>query len=329
MEFNQLDLLVSVAGGVFGAVIGAFPVWILCGLAVLIGATINFVNGNPDFMNMVAWGHFIGPQTSFVGGTAAAAYAAKHNLIESGRDIATSLIGLQKPKVLMVGGLFGGIGYLLFWGLMQVPNYSSEVGWTNHIALAVILGMVIIRFAYGKTGLFGRKMEEGERCWIPNENASWVNYQSKPDQLAILAFAVGLPAAYYAITIPGSIGLVFGFVTVLLLFMLIGFKVPVTHHIALSASMVATMTGSIEWAMLFAFMAAYLGEVCACLFLYRADTHIDPPTFALVLTFTIFPVFWELGVFQLPLIWSYAVILSIIVGGYILLSKCKCSCAKN
>ncbi len=328
MEFNLLDLFVSIAGGIFGAVIGAFPVWILFGFAVLIGATVNFINGNPDFMNMVAWGHFIGPQTSFVGGTAAAAYAAKHKLLDSGRDISTSLIGSQQPKVLLIGGLFGGIGYLIFLGLMQIPSYS-EVAWTNHIAVTVILAMFIIRLMYGKSGLIGKR-ENGQSCWQPTENAAWVNYQSRPQELALLAIAIGIPAAYYAKVIPGSIGLVFGFVTILLLFMLIGFKVPVTHHIALSSSMVATMTGSVEWGIAFGFMGAYLGEVCACLFLYRGDTHIDPPTFALALTFTIFPVFWELGIFTLPAVYSYIIMAVIIVGGYIALTKCKgCPCKKK
>ncbi|MFR9621033.1 MAG: hypothetical protein SNH63_07445 [Rikenellaceae bacterium] len=329
MEFSFLDLLVSMAGGIFGAVIGAFPVWILCGLAVLIGATVNFVNGNGDFMGMVAWGHFLGPQTSFVGGTAAAAYAAKHKLIDSGRDISTSLIGLQNPKVLMIGGLFGAIGYILFWALMQVPNYN-EMAWTNVIALVVILAMIIIRFVYGQTGLFGRKVEGDDSCWIPNENAAWVNYQSRPEPLLILGFTVGLAAAYYAQVIPGSSGLIFGFVTFLLIFMLMGFKVPVTHHIALSASMVSTVTGSIEWGVTFGILAAYLGEMCACLFLYRADTHIDPPTFALVLTFTIFPVFWQFNIFALPAFAGYAIMAAIIVGGYFMLAKCKkcyCKCA--
>ncbi|MFI3295958.1 MAG: hypothetical protein R3Y19_08060 [Rikenellaceae bacterium] len=322
MEFNGLDLLVSFAGGIFGAAIGAFPVWILCGLAVLIGATVTATTGNTDFMNLVAWGNFLGPQTSFAGGVAAAAYAARLKLLDSGRDISTSLLGLEQPKVLFVGGVFGSIGYLITLVLMQVPNYC-EYPWTNVIALAVILNMVITRFVFGRTGLFGRKPSGGGCCWIPTQDAAWVNYQSTPMQLVMLSIAVGVPASALAVAIPGSSGIVFGFVTFLLIFMLMGFKVPVTHHIALSSSMVTSVTGCVEWGILFGFMAAYLGEVCACMFLYRGDTHIDPPTMALVLTFTIFPLFDLMGLFALPAVASYAVILAIILLGYLALSRCK------
>ena len=170
MEFNFLELLVAFAGGIFGAAIGALPVWILCGPAVLIGASINLATGNPSFTNMVAWGLFVGPHTAFAGGAAAAAYAAKIKKLDNGRDILTSLIGLNNPKVLFVGGIFGALGYVLLWMIMQVPNYS-EIAWTNTIALAVVLNMVIARFAFGNTGLFG-KPAPGQNRWIPSETGS-------------------------------------------------------------------------------------------------------------------------------------------------------------
>lgn len=242
-------------------------------------------------------------------------------ILESGRDISTSLLGLEKPKVLLVGGLFGVVGYLITLALTYVPSYNQYAP-INVIALAVILSMFIIRLIYGKSPILSRA-KDGECCWIPTESASWINYQSKPASLVLLSIAVATPASYLAIAMPGSSGIVFGFVTLMLLFMLIGFKVPVTHHIALSASMVTTCTGSMEWGILFGFMGAYLGEICACMFLYRGDTHIDPPTMALAITFAIFPLFEQLNIFALSAPLSYIVILSIIVGGYIALAKCK------
>lgn len=104
MGFNFLELLIAFAGGIFGSAIGAFPVWVLCGLAVLIGATINLTTGNTDFMNLVVRGTFWGPHTSFAGGCAAA-YAARQHLIDNGKDICTALAGLNNPKVLIIGGI--------------------------------------------------------------------------------------------------------------------------------------------------------------------------------------------------------------------------------
>ncbi len=321
MEFDIIELLVAFAAGIFGAAIGALPVWILCGLAVLIGATINMATGQGDFTNLVAWGAFLGPHTSFAGGSAAAAYAAKHKKLDNGRDILTALIGLNNPKVLMVGGIFGALGYVILWAIMLVPNYS-EIAWTNTIALAVILNMVIARFAFGKSGLFGNTKSVKNR-WIPTETSGWVPYQSGPLMLILLGIAVGLPAAYFTNILPGSIGLTFGFVTFLLIFMQFGYKVPVTHHIALSSSMITLATGDIAWGVCFGIMAAYLGEFFACTFVYHADTHIDPPTMALVGTFTIYPILDYFDVFTLSgnMVWVIVGLFSIL--GWLLLSILK------
>lgn len=298
------ELAVSFAGGVFGAAIGALPVWILCGLAVLIGATLNYTIDNASFMNFIAWGSFLGPHTSFAGGTAAAAYAAKKGLLDNGRDICTALVGLNNPKVLLIGGLFGMSGYFLLWCIMQVPNYSP-LAWTNHIALAVILNMFIIRLLFGKTGIFG-KVTKGENRWIQTPKSCWLPYQSDPSQLILLGLGIGIPAAYFTNLFPNSQGIVFGFATLLLIFMQFGFKVPVTHHIALSSSMLTAATGEMAWGVSFGLLAAFLGELSACLFVNHGDTHIDPPTMALVGTFTLYPLLELTGIFQWasPLLWG-------------------------
>lgn len=303
MDFHFLDLLIAFAGGIFGAAIGAFPIWVLCGLAVLIGATINLTTGNADFMNLVAWGTFLGPHTSFAGGCAAAAYAAKHKLISNGKDICTALAGLNNPTILLIGGVFGVIGHIILYVLLLIPNYS-DIAWTNTIALAVILDMILARIIFGKTGLFG-KVPTNTNRWKPTAEHAWVIYQSDPLQMLLLAIAVGAPAAYMAIILPKSSGLIFGFVTVAYTFMIMGYKVPVTHHIALSASMVTAATGNVAWGITFGILAAYLGELCAALFVYHADTHIDPPTMALVLTFTIYPLLDIIHIFEYEGEWTW------------------------
>lgn len=300
MEFSIQDFLMSFAGGIFGAAIGAFPVWVLCGLAVLIGATLNMTIGDGRFMEFVAWGFFLGPHTSFAGGTAAAAYAAKKGLLSSGRDISSSLVGLNNPKVLLVGGIFGALGYILYWLIMFIPDYG-DLPWTNTIALAVILNMAIVRFIFGKTGLFGT-IKQGDTRWRASGDSGWISYQSSPMQLLLLGIAIAVPAAFFTKILPGSSGLVFGFVTFLLVFMLFGYKVPVTHHIALSASMVAATTGSVVWGIIFGILAAYIGEYAAALFVSHADTHIDPPTTALVITFSLVALLDVFAIFDLPVV---------------------------
>lgn len=297
MEFSFFDLLLSFAGGIFGAAIGALPVWILCGLAVLIGAALNSASGFDTFTNVVGWGHFIGPHTAFVGGTAGAAYAARVKKLESGRNILASLMGLNDYKTLLVGGAFGALGYVFLYLLCLVPDYTS-VPYTNHIALAVILGMIAIRLVLGKTGVFG-KVKEGNSRWKVSDQAAWVPYQSSPMMILVISLSVAIGSAHLVSTVPNSIGIIFGFVAFLLIFMQFGFNVPVTHHIALTSAFSTILTGDLTWGIAMGVMTGFIAEYLACLFVYHGDTHIDPPTFAITFTFTIIPVLQASGVLDL------------------------------
>lgn len=70
-------------------------------------------------------------------------------------------------------------------------------------------------------------------------------------------------------------------------------------------------------------MAAYIGELVACLFVYRGDTHIDPPTMALVVTCSIFPLVHLSGAFHSPEWLSLLMVLGVVIVGYLILTKLK------
>ena len=182
--------------------------------------------------------------------------------------------------------------------------------------------MVVSRFSFGNTGLFG-KPAPGQNRWVPSETGSWVPYQSEPMQLLLLGIAVGVPATWLADVLPESIGITFGFVAFLLIFMQFGFKVPVTHHIALSASVLTAITGDMTWGIAFGILAAYLGEFFACVFVYHADTHIDPPTMAIVGTFTIFPTLEVFNAFELSGNIVWVIVIGITVVCYVSLASFK------
>ena len=135
--------------------------------------------------------------------------------------------------------------------------------------------MVVSRFSFGNTGLFG-KPAPGQNRWIPSETGSWVPYQSEPMQLLLLGIAVGVPATWLADVLPGSIGITFGFVAFLLIFMQFGFKVPVTHHIALSASVLTATTGDMAWGIALVFWPPNW-ENFLPVFLFTMPIHISIP----------------------------------------------------
>lgn len=286
-------LFIAFAGGVAGAAFGALPNFIFCGFMAIVGAAIAVANGDGTFSNLVAWGPFFGPHISFAGGAAAAAYAARKGKLASGRDITTALIGLEAPDVLLVGGLFGALGYLLQWVFSLVPNIGTA-SWTNTIALAIVANAIIARLMFGKTGVFG-SVRKGDNRWVATEVGSWLPWQSHPLQLLLLAIGVGLPVAYITKLMPASVGLGFGIVAASLIFLQYGTKVPVSHHIALSAEVVTAITGDVMWGLALAIVAAFLGEFYAALFTAHGDTHIDPPSAALATTGLLIPVLTVTG----------------------------------
>ena len=140
MAFDVTWLFLSFGGGILGAAFGGLPIFILCGVAAIVGAAVNIATGNATITTMVAFGPVLGPQISFAGGAAAAVYAANRKKLGSGRDIATALMGLDSPDVLLVGGAFGVLGYLLWWAFAQLPNIGTTA-FTNPIALSIVVSI--------------------------------------------------------------------------------------------------------------------------------------------------------------------------------------------
>ncbi len=312
-EFDVLFLVMAFCGGIFGAAIGALPSFVLCGFGALIGSAVAMASQGAVSTDLaITWGAFVGPQAAFAGGTAAAAYAKKIGVHDNGRDICTSLLGLNNQSVLLVGGIFGVLGALLTWGLSKLPAFTGGalpelgtilengkefkgLGSTNAIALAIIICMILTRVCFGKTGVLG-DVPKGKNRWISDDKGCWVPWQSDWGQVLLVSFAVGLPAAYAALKIPQSGLLIFGFGCISFIYLQYGTKIPVFHHIALAAFLGATGTGSIYWGLAMAMTCGFMCEVFAVLFVYHGDTHIDPPTFALTFMGTLQPILLWTGV---------------------------------
>ncbi|MBI9016804.1 MAG: permease [Phycisphaerae bacterium] len=292
---DTMTIAVSFAAGIFGAAFGALPAFILCGLFGIIGATARMCGIAEGMPDTLTWGLLvIGCQTSFGGGIAAAAYAAKKGYIPSGRDICSGLMGLNKSDVLFVGGIFGIVGQLLFLLFNMVPNING-IAWTNTIALAVVISGCIARVIFRSQSPFG-KVKAGTSRWKPTDQACWLPWQSKPSQLLLIGLGMGISSAYIITTTPDMIYMMFGIGAFGLIFMQMGGKIPVTHHIGLAAGYFAIITGNFWWALTMGIMASYLAEFFACIFLIHGDSHIDPPTWSLVAVFTLHPLISLTGV---------------------------------
>jgi hypothetical protein len=154
-------ILAALAGGAFGAALGALPAFIFTGFMVIAGEAANLAGraiaqagpGDPSNLGalgitgLVAFGPPFSPAISFAGGAAAAAYAADRNYMQSGFDFHNAkhipyALG-TKPDVLAVGAIFGVIGYWLqtLFGGLALPF--------DGIAMGVTVSALIHRLAFG------------------------------------------------------------------------------------------------------------------------------------------------------------------------------------
>ncbi|WP_142857111.1 hypothetical protein [Salinigranum halophilum] len=337
-------LLAAFAGGAFGAALGALPAFCFTGFMVIAGEAANLAAGAvveagsidlggagvaAGITGNVAFGTVFGPHISFAGGAAAAAYAAKKGYMDFGFDYheaknIPAALG-TKPDVLVVGGLFGILGYI-------ITAISGTVGlpW-DPIAIAVVLSAVAHRLVFGydligevrgsgilDMGPFEREemrpaqssagaMTDGGETKQRLATEPWLGHQYKWGNVAMIGLVAGLIGGVTALT-TGSAFLAFGISAASLTFLNLGVaQIPVTHHMTLPASTAAlAVTGGVAEvgavamvvAGVFGVSGALTGEVVQRVFYAHADTHFDPPAAAIVVNTFFIAVLAIVGVFS-------------------------------
>ena len=101
----------------------------------------------------------LGPHITFAGAVAATAYAGKKKTIDDGANILESIGRTSNPSVLVVGGIFGALGYLINYVFADIMALQTDT-----IALTVFVSAIIARLMFGSTGLFGKYEGEGKRA---------------------------------------------------------------------------------------------------------------------------------------------------------------------
>lgn len=324
MEFDLLWLVASFGGGAFGAAIGGQTAFIFTGILYMIG--LGGYLGGVDmgwFMGSIVFGPVFGPHIAFLGGAGAAAYAAKKGVMAggaNGRDIVTPLAGIGRSDVLVVGGVFGMVGYLVNNLLAEVPalsvsdpdlHYGAEViGWTDTVALTIVIVSIAVRFIWGSTGLFSTK---DHALLAVGEGKHWVEHQEGWGISAMHGLTSGIMSAFATIwlvvfifpTAPGIVNhaqlVGWAISAITLIFLSLGMKTPVTHHMTIVASIAALKFAPIlagtsdvtAWdgdvmivvaviiGGIFGALAGVLGEALSRMTNANGDTHIDPPAFAI------------------------------------------------
>lgn len=251
----------ALAGGAFGAALGALPAFVFTGFLVIAGSL-----GGGGFGVDVGFGPVFGPHISFAGGAAAAAYAASRGKMESGmdyhngKDIAFALG--SRPDIMAVGAAFGAFGLVL----EQLSRQLAVP--VDPIPVSIVISALVHRlvFGYSVIGVVSDKadgildmspFERGETR-EPGEVVSdgemdgserlavepWLPEMYKWSHVASIGLFAGLAAA--VITHNMIVGLDHGGVAVFagfgisaasLIFLNLGLgRIPVTHHMTLPAA---------------------------------------------------------------------------------------------
>jgi len=296
-----LALVAAFGGGIVGAYIGAVPAFVMTGVFALVGgvATAAGVDGGVA-INSIAFGSFLGPHIAFAGGVAAAAYAGKKKIISSGTDVVSCLNGTGAPDVLLVGGVFGVIGYIIATLIGMTPLGPL----TDLPGITVVISAIIARYAFGTTGLTGKYTGSGPRVWFSTGKGFLYN--------VVLGGGLGIAVSFVAATLFNAgnevaLGIFpiicFGFSATTLLFACGGLACPATHHIALPSGLAAVVglhafgPGGALLGVLFGILGSLGGDLFGNTFNSHCDSHIDPPaTTIFILTIVINLIGKALGV---------------------------------
>lgn len=305
---DLLLLFVAFCGGIFGASIGALATFVFVGFTGLIGVAAAMGGSAANWFGLISFGGYFGPHITLVGGVCAGAFARKMGYIESAKDITKPLLSLKKPSVLMVAGIFGVLGYIVnyYVGLL-LPGKIDTVG------VAVFLVPMIAKVVFGNDGLkeiLGTVPESTKKLggrFSLKAPDTWIPYMVTAAEKTIIAIGAGGLSAYATYVLlqdptTQSIAVFVGFFVsaASLIFLYMGFAIPVTHHITVCASYaVVASGGNLYWGIAAAIIVAFVGEICSRLFYVYGDCHIDPPgTSIAIVSFIIMGILPGTGIYQ-------------------------------
>ncbi|MFT4946570.1 MAG: hypothetical protein ACI8TL_000806 [Natronomonas sp.] len=338
---TAIVLLAGFLGGVLGAAIGALSALGLAGIVIVIGelaellvfdgtavgmlATLG-VDGAPVAagpLSAVGLGPLLGPYVAFAGGVAAAAYAGRTGVVDTGfryhqaKQIRRPLF--DRPRTLLVGGGFGVVGVLLggLGSLLPVDPVAFAVVGSAFLVRLTVGYPLIGRF--GETAVLDMSPFESGAYWGDSGHETtdgiagrhvvepWQPEYYEWRVVAALGVLVGAVSAAIAL-LTDSVLLPFGLALASLFGLVFGLRVegypvPVTHHIVFPAAVGAlAIGGSLPIDILAGAAMGLIGSVTGELgqrALYaHGDTHVDPAFASLLLSSLLIAVLVLAGVFE-------------------------------
>lgn len=291
---NILSLIASFGGGVFAASVGGLESFIITGIFAIAGSIAGMcgaADASGFLLGHIAFGPFFGPYVAFAGAVAAASYAKKKGVLDNGADIVTALSGLNEPDVLVVGGVFGVIGYL-FKTLVADNLFGGGISprlVTDTPGITVFCSAIVVRLLFGgslKTGV--KNISEGKA--LSTTILIGLAYSVVVGGVYVGAISAGVPLEAMA----GYNVLIFGMAAVGLVFIPMGLSFFGCHHIVIIAALAVmkayASTGNLYIALIvsivFGTLSTLIGDIAGNAINSGTDSHIDPPATAIfIMTF--------------------------------------------
>ena len=275
------NILAAFGAGALAASIGAVNAFIMTGILAIVAGVGTCLGVDTGFTAAVAFGTVLGPHMSFAAGAAATAYAKKKGYIDNGCALGQGLAFLNKADVLVIGGVFGIIAYLvadfvvakIFGGL--IPFGTDNPGMT------VVISGIIARLAFTDNGIKSKNptvLAKGEALTALLVRAT---------ALSLMAGGTGVALNAAGYSLGGYNLILFGLAAVSLIFPGMGSW----HHIGI-ISAYATMIGVgaglagfgvVILAVVAGVAAALLCNMENCLINTEVDSHIDGEGFSICL----------------------------------------------
>ncbi len=293
-----INLIAAFGGGIFAAAIGGVPAFIMTGVFSIVGAVAGMcgaADASNILVNYMAFGSFFGPHISFAGAVAAAAYAKKKGQLENGADIVSALAGLNAPDVLLVGGVFGVIGYLfkelvvanLFAGTISPRLVTDGPGFT------VFCSALLVRAIFG-----GARFKTSDNFISSGNVLGTTIVIGAGYSLVVAGIYTGAIAAGVA---PEAFGglyhvLIFGMAAIGLTFAVAGQPFFGCHHIVIIAAeatvqsyaRMGNLFASLIIGVIFGTIAAIIADIEGNTINCGTDSHIDNPATAIfIMTFVV------------------------------------------
>lgn len=271
MFFDPFLVVFSFCVGILGAMFGGVQTFICTGFAGVIVYTLKAAGVEPTLLGDSVLNTLLLPAIIFNGSAVATALAArKYPDKVKGWDITRSLIFLHDTGIMLVGGLGGTVGYLLF-SLFSYVGLPTDAG-----ALSIIVCGVVTRLTLST----GRKWNPDATTYYREEGWQYWVFQTINCLAVAAVFAFILQQAG-----PEFYGAGFSVSALMLIFSYAGDgqKVPTTHQITSVVGTVLALTGgNIALSVVFALIANHVYLVFAKYLNEDCSTHIDPPAVGII-----------------------------------------------